>query len=92
VQLYESASMAAFAIAYVVCLWRRNAFVMKNGFALAVGFYGAQRFVWEFFKPYGTLIGPFTLFHLLSLALFAYAVTMLVTAPQSEKIHERTAA
>ena len=30
--------------------------------------------MWEFFKPYGTLIAPFTLFHLLSAALFAYAV------------------
>jgi prolipoprotein diacylglyceryltransferase len=92
VQLYESVTMAAFAVAYVICLWRRNLYVVDNGFALAVGFYAAQRFVWEFFKPYGTLIEPFTLFHLLSIALFAYAVTMLVTAPQSGKIHERTAA
>jgi uncharacterized membrane protein YeaQ/YmgE (transglycosylase-associated protein family) len=34
--------------------------------------YGAQRFVWEFLKPYPKLIGPFNLFHLLSFALMLY--------------------
>ncbi len=48
---------------------RDDRFVIDNGFYLAVGFYGAQRFVWEFIKPYGALVGPFTLFHLLSAAL-----------------------
>ncbi len=61
----------------VVCLWRRNRYVVYNGFALAVGFYALQRFVWEFLKPYGTLVGPFTLFHLLSIALLVYAIAML---------------
>ena len=50
---------------------RRDRFFIENGFYLAVGFYGAQRFAWEFLKPYGTLIGPFTLFHLLSAAVLA---------------------
>lgn len=36
------------------------------------GWYGAQRFCWEFLKPYPELIGPFNLFHLLSLGLIAY--------------------
>ena len=92
VQLYESASMAAFAVFYVFCLWRRNIYVVENGFALAVGFYALQRFVWEFLKPYGTLVGPFTLFHLLSIALLAYAIAMLATAPPLENFHERAAA
>jgi phosphatidylglycerol---prolipoprotein diacylglyceryl transferase len=81
VQLYESATMAAFALVYVLCVLRQNAFVIENGFYLAVGFYGLQRFVWEFIKPYGTLIGPFTLFHVLSAAIVAYAVVMIATAP-----------
>jgi prolipoprotein diacylglyceryltransferase len=59
---------------------RNDRFVIDNGFYLAVAFYGAQRFAWEFIKPYGTLIGPFTLFHLLSAALFVYAVVMIATA------------
>src|SRR5262245_43920446 len=85
VQLYESAAMAAFALVYIVYTMHRNVFVIENGFYLAVGFYGAQRFALEFIKPYGTLIGPFTLFHLLSAAIIAYAIIMVATAP-----HPRT--
>jgi prolipoprotein diacylglyceryltransferase len=48
-----------------------------------VGFYGLQRFAWEFLKPYGTLIGPFTLFHILSATLVAYSVVMIATAPSA---------
>jgi prolipoprotein diacylglyceryltransferase len=89
VQLYESAAMAAFALVYVLRALRNDRFVIDNGFYLAVGFYGAQRFVWEFIKPYGVLIGPFTLFHLLSAALVAYAVVMIVTAPTSRSVDDR---
>src|SRR5438270_948220 len=64
VQLYESLAMAAFAILYVVAVVRRNDAVIANGFYLALGFYGLQRFIWEFFKPYGAILGPLTLFHL----------------------------
>ena len=61
VQLYESArdggvrrySMSARAPTATV----RD----RHGFYLAVGFYGLQRFVWEFLKPYPTVIGPFNL-------------------------------
>jgi prolipoprotein diacylglyceryltransferase len=92
VQLYESAAMAAFAIVYVLCVRAHNEFVIQNGFYLAVGFYGAQRFVWEFIKPYGTLIGPFTLFHLLSAALLAYAVVMIATAPSQRSVDDHAIA
>ena len=86
VQLYESAAMAAFALLYVWRVLRRDRFFIEQGFYLVAGFYGAQRFVWEFFKPYGLLIGPLTLFHLLSAALVAYAVVMIATAPTSQQI------
>jgi prolipoprotein diacylglyceryltransferase len=105
VQLYESAAMAAFAFAYVICVHRpagerserparpllkvRDRFVIDNGFYLAVGWYGAQRLVWEFIKPYGTLVGPFTLFHLLSAALVVYAVVMIATAPRRTSVDDR---
>ena len=65
---------------------------MPPGFYLALAFYGAQRFVWEFMKPYGALIGPLTLFHLLSLSVLLYAVVMLATAPAVRSTHERAAA
>jgi prolipoprotein diacylglyceryltransferase len=89
VQLYESAAMAAFAVIYVWRVLRGDRCFIEQGFYLVAGFYGAQRFVWEFFKPYGTLIGPFTLFHLLSAAVFIYAVAMILTAPKQESMHER---
>ena len=91
VQLYESIAMAAFAAVYLWRVLRHDRFIIAQGFYLAVGFYGAQRFVWEFFKPYGTLIGPFTLFHLLSAAVLVYAVAMIATAPKPkpESAHER---
>ena len=89
VQLYESAAMAAFAAVYVWRVLSGDRFFIANGFYLAVGCYGLQRFAWEFLKPYGTLLGPFTLFHLLSAAVLLYAVVMIATAPKPESVHER---
>jgi prolipoprotein diacylglyceryltransferase len=92
VQLYEAAAMAAFAVFYVTAVRLRDPFVIDNGFYLAAGFYGAQRFVWEFLKPYGAVVGPFTLFHLLSLAILAYACAMILTAPQRTPVDDRAVA
>ncbi|MBR0715383.1 prolipoprotein diacylglyceryl transferase family protein [Bradyrhizobium liaoningense] len=92
VQLYESGAMAAFAVAYVLAVLNRNDFVITNGFYLALVYYGSQRFLWEFLKPYGALIGPFTLFHLLSLFILLYAAVMLATASKVRPLHERAAA
>ncbi|GLH76989.1 hypothetical protein SSBR45G_18970 [Bradyrhizobium sp. SSBR45G] len=92
VQLYESLAMAAFAAVYIVAVFRRIETVIANGFYLALLVYGLQRFVWEFLKPYGPVIGPFTLFHLLSLAIAVYAAAMLATAPHAKVMHERAAA
>jgi prolipoprotein diacylglyceryltransferase len=92
VQLYESATMAAFALVYVRLALQGNRFVIDNGFYLAVGLYGAQRFVWEFLKPYGALLGPFTLFHLLSAAIVGYAAAMLATAPNPRSANDHAVA
>ncbi len=92
VQLYESAAMAAFAIFYIVAVVKRSSFVISNGFYLALGYYGLQRFVWEFLKPYGAVFGSLTLFHLLSLIILLYAVFMLATAPIARSRHERAVA
>jgi phosphatidylglycerol:prolipoprotein diacylglycerol transferase len=63
--------------------------VIENGFYLAVGYYGLQRFLWEFLKPYGGLIGPFTLFHILSSLVLLYAVVMIATAPKPSSVDDR---
>ena len=77
VQLYESAAMAVFLVYALVMLARRDAFFMRNGFYLMVLWYAAQRFCWEFLKPYATVIGPLNMFHLVCLGLMGYAVWML---------------
>ncbi len=77
VQLYESAAMLAFLAYALVMLARRDAFFMRNGFYLMVAWYAAQRFVWEFFKPYATVVGPLNLFHLICLGLVCYAWHMI---------------
>jgi prolipoprotein diacylglyceryltransferase len=84
VQLYESFAMTGFLIVALVLIWRRNPFFMKNGFYLLVLFYAAQRFLWEFLKPYGSILGPFNLFHFLCAALVIYSCVML------GRNHERT--
>jgi prolipoprotein diacylglyceryltransferase len=77
VQIYESLAMAGFLVWYLARLARGSMFVAVNGFSLMVGFYALQRFGWEFIKPYGAMLGPFTVFHLVSAALFVYAAALL---------------
>jgi prolipoprotein diacylglyceryltransferase len=74
---------------YVARALKNDRFVIKNEFYLAVGYYGLQRFVWEFIKPYGSLIGPFTLFHILSVMIFLYGVIMIATAPRQGVLDDR---
>jgi phosphatidylglycerol:prolipoprotein diacylglycerol transferase len=80
VQLYESLAMAGFAAVYLFMMARGSARWKRDGFYYAVGFYAAQRFVFEFFKPYGAVAGGLTVFQLLSLVLFGYAAVMIATA------------
>jgi len=84
VQLYESATMAVFLVSALAMLARRDPFFLKNGFYLMVLWYAAQRFCWEFFKPYAPVLGPLNLFHLICLALIAYALTMMTRLPRTE--------
>jgi prolipoprotein diacylglyceryltransferase len=74
VQLYEALTMAAFLAVFLMLLRHDSETLLSTGFYLFVGVYAAQRFAWEFLKPYATVVGPLNLFHLLSLALLAYAI------------------
>jgi phosphatidylglycerol---prolipoprotein diacylglyceryl transferase len=74
VQLYEAGTMAAFLFAFIFLLRQEGEWVRRTGFYLFVAVYALQRFGWEFLKPYGKITGPLNLFHLLSLALVAYAI------------------
>jgi len=84
VQIYESAAMALFLVAYLVGLARRAPWALRRGFYVAVAWYGAQRFVWEFLKPYPKLIGPFNLFHLISLGLVGYGCVWFIRDRRDE--------
>jgi phosphatidylglycerol:prolipoprotein diacylglycerol transferase len=77
VQLYESAAMLAFLAFYLNGLRTRSELVRAQGFYLFTGWYAVQRFAWEFLKPYPHVIGPFNVFHLICIALFAYSVFMM---------------
>lgn len=77
VQLYESASMLLFLIVYLREIARGSRFFRGEGFYLFVGWYACQRFVWEFFKPYPALAGPFNVFHIVCAILLLYAIVML---------------
>ncbi len=73
VQLYETGVMVLFLAVFIVLLRSGCRLATRAGFYFFVGAYAGQRFLWEFLKPYGTVIGPFNLFHLICLALIAYA-------------------
>jgi phosphatidylglycerol---prolipoprotein diacylglyceryl transferase len=78
--LYESAAMAAFLCFYLISVIRDRRWIMENGLYLAVLWYAAQRFLWEFVKPYAPVLGPLTLFQILSILLALYALAMLATS------------
>ena len=77
VQLSESFTMLAFLVVALVLIGQRNAFFMRNGFYILVLVYAGQRFLWEFLKPYGAVVGPFNLFHLICAGLVIYSFTMM---------------
>lgn len=77
VQLYESFTMTAFLAVALILIGRRDAWFLRNGFYALVLVYAAQRFLWEFLKPYGTVLGPLNLFHLICAALVIYACVMI---------------
>jgi prolipoprotein diacylglyceryltransferase len=89
VQLYESLAMLLFLGAYVAALRRRAPWALRRGFYVLVAWYGAQRFCWEFLKPYTPLAGPFNLFHLLCLGLVVYGGVFYGRDLRRERSQER---
>lgn len=74
VQLYESLSMAVFLTVYLRARLRGAAWARDHAFQAMIIFYAAQRFLWEFLKPYPAVLGPLNLFHLLMMGLIAYGL------------------
>ena len=80
VQLYEAMTMSLFAAAFFIGLLRNSSWAMRYGFYIMTFVYAAQRFIWEFLKPYDGLIGPLNLFHFVTAGLCVYAVIMIRNA------------
>jgi len=80
VQIYESLSMLVFLLLYLEGLARRRDWAMKYGFYWMAIAYGGERFIWEFLKPYPTIIGPFNVFHLISGGLVIYGCIWIARA------------
>lgn len=78
VQLYESLSMALFAAFAFLMLKIRRSLIVDYGFYLCAGFYAAQRFLWEFLKPYAAIIGGLNLFQIACLLLLGYSFVMIM--------------
>lgn len=74
VQIYESLAMAGFLVVYWRALAKHRSWAERHGFHAFVLAYAAQRFAWEFLKPYPPLVGPFNVFHLVMIGLSAYAL------------------
>lgn len=74
VQLYEGASMALFAVVLARARLAGRGWAHNHAFHALILVYAAQRFWWEFLKPYPPLVGPFDLFHLVALGLGGYAL------------------
>jgi len=79
VQLYESFAMLSFLAVYLFEISRHNVFFLRQGFYLFVAWYAVQRFVWEFLKPYPTVIGPLNVFHIICALMLTYSLFMMRT-------------
>lgn len=79
VQLYEAFVMLLFGALAAHSLGRRHASWWRHGFYYFAIVYGAQRFAWEFLKPYPVVALGMNVFQWLSLALVAYGATMIYT-------------
>ncbi|HTI68293.1 MAG TPA: prolipoprotein diacylglyceryl transferase family protein [Caulobacteraceae bacterium] len=86
VQVYESLAMAAFLAVFLIGLKRRSDWTIRRGFYVMCVWYAAQRFAWEFFKPYPPVLGPLNLFHLLCLALGTYGLVFLALDRRRERL------
>ena len=74
VQLYESFAMFVFFIFSLWLLKYKRAFFMEKGFYIFIFYYSAQRFLWEYLKPYEKVAFGLNIFQILAILLMAYAI------------------
>jgi len=74
VQLYESLAMGLFLVVYLRARLSGATWARDHAFHALIIFYAGQRFLWEFWKPYPSVLGPLNVFHLLMIGLVAYGI------------------
>lgn len=79
IQLAESTAMAAFLVLYSIMMVKKSPFWHANGFYMLVGWYGLERFLLEYLKPYGNVFIDMSVFQLLSIGFVVYALVMIWT-------------
>lgn len=77
VQLYESMAMGLFFLYSVWLYYNHKKTFEHTIFYQFIGYYSLQRFVWEFFKPYQSLVFGLTVFQIICLILILYALVYL---------------
>ncbi|MBB5716538.1 prolipoprotein diacylglyceryl transferase family protein [Sphingomonas aerophila] len=92
VEVYESLALFAFLLVFVIALAARQSWAYRRSFYVLAGWYGVQRFAWEFLKPYPMLIGPLNIFHLLCLGLVAYGCAFYAADRRRERATARRGA
>lgn len=86
VQIYESAAMLFFLLVFVSALRAGRVWPLRIGFHVLIVVYAAQRFVWEFFKPYPPVVSVFNTFHFLMLGLMGYGICWIIRGNRAERI------
>ena len=74
VQLYESLTMLLFFLYVVYIYFKNRNYFEKYIFYQFILLYATQRFIWEFLKPYETLVLRLNIFQLFCLGLIFYGL------------------
>lgn len=77
VQLYESVMMFGFFLYSMWMYKHKKVYFETKIFYILVLFYATQRFMWEFLKPYESVVFGLNVFQLVCLALMVYAIIYL---------------
>lgn len=86
VALYEIFSMIILSLVLFFALKMRAEWYPRIAFYVFAGFYGVQRFVWEFFKPYPAVFWKLNVFHILCLGMVVYAFYFACLYTKQQKI------
>jgi phosphatidylglycerol:prolipoprotein diacylglycerol transferase len=89
VAIYEIISMTILSLILFIALKKRVEWYPRIAFYIFAGVYGAQRFVWEFLKPYPPVFWKLNVFHIVCLGMVVYALYFTATSEKLQKTKEK---